>query len=133
MSNGFNEYYWKSKGKEIVGNIESLDNFIKDLENNLESYEKNGGDMTDDMICKIQELFKKTKTEIVPLTLKIKERAKDDNTFFENNNNNENKIIIDLKNDREILEEQRKEKEQIYSSYQKIKEMKEQMNMDLQK
>ena len=60
MSNGFNEYYWKSKGKEIVGNIESLDNFIKYLENNLESYEKNGGDMTDDMICKIQELFKKT-------------------------------------------------------------------------
>ena len=63
--------------------------------------------------------------------MKIKEKTKYYTSF--ENNNNDNKIIIDLKNDREILEKQREEKEFILSGYQRIKEMKEQMNMDLQK
>lgn len=129
MNEDYSEKEWQKDGRKILENIKAFDNTKTYLSRRLEEESKANSD--DEILQKIRDYLNKLDNDIVPLTKKINNRTRnynlssEDNTLAEDNNNQpEGQMLIqDLANNKEVLEERRKNLEAIHQTSAKIKDL----------
>lgn len=128
MNDEYKETDWKKDGRKINLNIKNLDKVKNELKNKLVDEKLiNKGDSNLD---KIEEYLQEVEERIVPLTYKINEKTKYFNledesqmTVASQNQPQGEMLIQDLANNKEVLEERRKQLESIHQTSAKIKDM----------
>ena len=128
MNDEYKETDWKKDGRKINLNIKNLDKFKNELKNKLVDEKLiNKGDSNLD---KIEEYLQEVEERIVPLAYKINEKTKyfnledESQTTVASQNQPQGEMLIqDLANNKEVLEERRKQLESIHQTSAKIKDM----------
>ena len=120
---------WKKDGRKINLNIKNLENAIRIIKEKIdkEKDDKNNGNLQE-----IEEYTTKVEEEILPLIKRIKEKtqyfnleeqSQENNNPQNNNAQQEGVLIQDLQSNQEILEERRKQLEEIHQTSGKIKDV----------
>ena len=128
MNDEYKETDWKKDGRKINLNIKNLDKVKNELKNKLVDEKLiNKGDSNLD---KIGEYLQEVEERIVPLAYKINEKTKyfnledESQTTVASQNQPQGEMLIqDLANNKEVLEERRKQLESIHQTSAKIKDM----------
>jgi methyl-accepting chemotaxis protein len=128
MNDEYKETDWKKDGRKINLNIKNLDKVKNELKNKLVDEKLiNKGDSNLD---KIEEYLQEVEERIVPLAYKINEKTKyfnledESQTTVASQNQPQGEMLIqDLANNKEVLEERRKQLESIHQTSAKIKDM----------
>ena len=128
MNDEYKETDWKKDGRKINLNIKNLDKLKNELKNKLVDEKLiNKGDSNLD---KIEEYLQEVEERIVPLAYKINEKTKyfnledESQTTVASQNQPQGEMLIqDLANNKEVLEERRKQLESIHQTSAKIKDM----------
>lgn len=128
MNDEYKENDWKKDGRKINLNIKNLDKVKNELKNKLVDEKLiNKGDSNLD---KIEEYLQEVEERIVPLAYKINEKTKyfnledESQTQVASQNQPQGEMLIqDLANNKEVLEERRKQLESIHQTSAKIKDM----------
>ena len=128
MNDEYKENDWKKDGRKINLNIKNLDKVKNELKNKLVDEKLiNKGDSNLD---KIEEYLQEVEERIVPLAYKINEKTKyfnledESQTTVASQNQPQGEMLIqDLANNKEVLEERRKQLESIHQTSAKIKDM----------
>ena len=139
----FDENQWRKEGQKIQSNIKKFEKTLKELTNNVQN-SKDNGTASQNTISKIDEELKKIKQKEVGMIKAIREKTENYASFDENDNNNnqeenddqeeqKQELVLDLMNNKEILEQRRKELQDIHKTSAMIKDTTEQMKQDLYK
>ena len=139
----FDENQWRKEGQKILSNIKKFEKTLKDLTNNVQN-SKDNGTASQITISKIDEEIKKINQKEVGMVKAIREKIENYASFDENDNNNheeeiddqeeqKQELVLDLMNNKEILERRRKELQDIHKTSAMIKDTTEQMQQDLYK
>ena len=127
MNDEYTEIDWKKEGRKINLNIKNLDNVKSQMKNKLD--EEKLVNKEDTNIGKIEKYLQEVEDNVVPLTFKINEKTKYYNLEEENQTSEEvnapqgEMLIQDLTNNKEVLDERRKNLEAIHQTSAKIKDM----------
>lgn len=131
MNDEYTETDWKKDGRKINLNIKNLDNVKSQMKNKID--EEKLVNKEDTNIGKIEKYLQEVEDNIVPLTFKINEKTKYYNLEEENQTSEEvnapqgEMLIQDLANNKEVLDERRKNLEAIHQTSAKIKDMSDSM------
>ena len=139
----FDENQWRKEGQKIKSNIKKFEKTLKELTNNVQN-SKDNGTASQNTISKIDEELKKINQKEVGMIKAIREKIENYASFDENDNNNnqeenddqeeqKQELVLDLMNNKEILEQRRKELQDIHKTSAMIKDTTEQMKQDLYK
>ena len=139
----FDENQWRKEGQKIKSNIKKFEKTLKELTNNVQN-SKDNGTASQNTISKIDEELKKINQKEVGMIKAIREKTENYASFDENDNNNnqeenddqeeqKQELVLDLMNNKEILEQRRKELQDIHKTSAMIKDTTEQMKQDLYK
>ena len=139
----FDENQWRKEGQKIQSNIKKFEKTLKELTNNVQN-SKDNGTASQNTISKIDEELKKINQKEVGMIKAIREKTENYASFDENDNNNnqeenddqeeqKQELVLDLMNNKEILEQRRKELQDIHKTSAMIKDTTEQMKQDLYK
>ena len=139
----FDENQWRKEGQKIQSNIKKFEKTLKELTNNVQN-SKDNGTASQNTISKIDEELKKINQKEVGMIKAIREKTENYASFDENDNNNnqeenddqeeqKQELVLDLMNNKEILERRRKELQDIHKTSAMIKDTTEQMKQDLYK
>ena len=139
----FDENQWRKEGQKIQSNIKKFEKTLKELTNNVQN-SKDNGTASQNTISKIDEELKKINQKEVGMIKAIREKIENYASFDENDNNNnqeenddqeeqKQELVLDLMNNKEILEQRRKELQDIHKTSAMIKDTTEQMKQDLYK
>lgn len=135
MNDEYTETDWKKDGRKINLNIKNLDNVKSQMKNKID--EEKLVNKEDTNIGKIEKYLQEVEDNIVPLTFKINEKTKYYNLEEENQTSEEvnapqgEMLIQDLANNKEVLDERRKNLEAIHQTSAKIKDMSDSMAKQL--
>lgn len=135
MNDEYTETDWKKDGRKINLNIKNLDNVKSQMKNKID--EEKLVNKEDTNIGKIEKYLQEVEDNIVPLTFKINEKTKYYNLEEENQTSEEvnapqgEMLIQDLANNKEVLDERRKNLEAIHQTSAKIKDMSDAMAKQL--
>ena len=135
MNDEYTETDWKKDGRKINLNIKNLDNVKSQMRNKID--EEKLVNKEDTNIGKIEKYLQEVEDNIVPLTFKINEKTKYYNLEEENQTSEEvnapqgEMLIQDLANNKEVLDERRKNLEAIHQTSAKIKDMSDAMAKQL--
>lgn len=134
MDENFNENNWKSEGQKINLNIKNYENVRNFIKNNLPD-EQN---ITDEKIKRTKELLEKDEKEKINKINYINEKTKNytlpdpkNELTVGQNQPQDNILIQDLANNKEVLEQRRKQLESIHQTSAKIKDMSDNMAKQL--
>lgn len=139
----FDENQWRKEGQKIQSNIKKFEKTLKELTNNVQN-SKDNGTASQNTISKIDEELKKINQKEVGMIKAIREKIENYASFDENDNNSnqeenddqeeqKQELVLDLMNNKEILEQRRKELQDIHKTSAMIKDTTEQMKQDLYK
>jgi t-SNARE complex subunit (syntaxin) len=135
MNDEYTETDWKKDGRKINLNIKNLDNVKSQMKNKID--EEKLVNKEDTNIGKIEKYLQEVEDNIVPLTFKINEKTKyynleEENQISEEVNAPQGEMLIqDLANNKEVLDERRKNLEAIHQTSAKIKDMSDSMAKQL--
>ena len=135
MNDEYTETDWKKDGRKINLNIKNLDNVKSQMKNKID--EEKLVNKEDTNIGKIEKYLQEVEDNIVPLTFKINEKTKYYNLEEENQTSEEvnapqgEMLIQDLANNKEVLDERRKNLEAIHQTSAKIKDISDSMAKQL--
>ena len=134
MDENFNENNWKNEGQKINLNIKNYENVRNFIKNNLPD-EQN---ITDEKMKRTKELLEKEEKEKINKINYINEKTKNytlpdpKNELNSGQNQPQDNILIqDLANNKEVLEQRRKQLESIHQTSAKIKDMSDTMAKQL--
>jgi t-SNARE complex subunit (syntaxin) len=138
----FDQTQWDKKGAIITNDIKTYETLFNELTKNINYIKDNNLEKQNiDVISQIEDLL--TQGKIVKEKISaIKAKAKHFSSTFETNSTqemnpfpkiNEPEIIMDLNNDQEILENRRKEYEEIEKKKALIKDTYDRMVLDLKR
>ena len=129
MNDDFDETTWKNEGRTINSDLTNFQNTRKYIEEKIEEEKRIKG--TDENLQMIEEYLETVNNEIVPLADEIYQKTKyytlpQEEIYNEDNNANVpqgNLLVQDLANNQEVLQERKKQLEQIVETSAKIKDM----------
>ena len=129
MNDDYDETTWKNEGRTINSDLTNFQNTRKYIEEKIEEEKRIKG--TDENLQMIEEYLETVNNEIVPLADEIYQKTKyytlpQEETYNEDNNVNVpqgNLLVQDLANNQEVLQERKKQLEQIVETSAKIKDM----------
>ena len=136
----FGQKEWSSEGRKITQNITTFEKTNDNLIRGVEYIKENSLDENNEkIIVKIKELLDKSKATAIPQIQAIKEKTKYFDSNFEmdraeENNNNlpqQQEVVMDLMNNKEVLEQRRKELEGIHKTAAMLKDTTDQMAKDV--
>ena len=140
INDDFHENEWNNEGKKITANMTNFEKLMKDLNKKVE-YCKNENienDNINNVIKKIETELSNAKENIGPMLGKIREKVKTYACDFQlavNNeqpkNEKEQEVIMDLLNNKEILEKRREDLEGIHKTSAQLKDITDKMAQDL--
>ena len=140
INDDFHENEWNNEGKKITANMTNFEKLMKDLNKKVE-YCKNENienDNINKVIQKIETELSNAKENIEPMLGKIREKVKTYACDFQlavNNeqpkNEKEQEVIMDLLNNKEILEKRREDLEGIHKTSAQLKDITDKMAQDL--
>lgn len=144
MNDSFMEKNWNEEGKKIAVSMANFGKSMKDLNKKIE-YVKNQDLIQDEdintIVEKVESELENAKTNIEPLIDQIKEKTSNYACDFQLAANQELKkeeeeqgqdlLVMDLENDKEMLQKRRKDLEIIHKTSKQIKEITDKMNTDL--
>jgi DNA repair exonuclease SbcCD ATPase subunit len=129
MNDDYDETKWKNEGRTINSDLTNFHNTRKYIEEKIEEEKKIKG--TDENLQMIEEYLESVNNEIVPLADEIYQKTKyytlpQEESYNEDNNANVpqgNVLVQDLANNQEVLQERKKQLEQIVETSAKIKDI----------
>ena len=129
MNDKYDETTWKNEGRTINSDLTNFDNTRKYIEEKIEEEKRIKG--TDENLQMIEEYLESVNNEIVPLADEIYQKTKyytlpQEESYNEDNNANvpQGKVLVqDLANNQEVLQERKKQLEQIVETSAKIKDI----------
>ena len=129
MNDDYDETNWKNEGRTINLDINNFHSTRKYIEEKIEEEKRIKG--TDENLQMIEEYLESVNNEIVPLADEIYQKTKyytlpQEESYNEDNNANVpqgNVLVQDLANNQEVLQERKKQLEQIVETSAKIKDM----------
>jgi DNA repair exonuclease SbcCD ATPase subunit len=129
MNDDYDETNWKNEGRTINLDINNFHNTRKYIEEKIEEEKRIKG--TDENLQMIEEYLESVNNEILPLANEIYQKTKyytlpQEDSYNEDNNDNVpqgNLLVQDLANNQEVLQERKKQLEQIVETSAKIKDM----------
>ena len=129
MNDKYDETTWKNEGRTINSDLTNFDNTRKYIEEKIEEEKRIKG--TDENLQMIEEYLESVNNEIVPLADEIYQKTKyytlpQEESYNEDNNANVpqgNVLVQDLANNQEVLQERKKQLEQIVETSAKIKDI----------
>ena len=133
----FNKNEWIKQGKRITQDIITFEKLNKDLSQRINNFRKNYFREKEDNIELIENCLEEGKRKIIPKISEIKERTKGYYEDFEMKSEEElpqrPEIIVDLMNNKMILEQRRKELEDINQTFLNMKEISEMIKEEKKK
>ena len=129
MNDDYDENNWKNDGRTINLDLNNFHNTRKYIEEKIEEEKRIKG--TDENLQMIEEYLESVNNEILPLANEIYQKTKyytlpQEDSYNEDNNDNVpqgNLLVQDLANNQEVLQERKKQLEQIVETSAKIKDM----------
>ena len=129
MNDDYDETKWKNEGRTINSDLTNFHNTRKYIEEKIEEEKRIKG--TDENLQMIEEYLESVNNEIVPLADEIYQKTKyytlpQEESYNEDNNANVpqgNVLVQDLANNQEVLQERKKQLEQIVETSAKIKDI----------
>jgi hypothetical protein len=129
MNDDYDETNWKNEGRTINLDINNFHNTRKYIEEKIEEEKRIKG--TDENLQMIEEYLESVNNEILPLANEIYQKTKyytlpQEDSYNEDNNDNVpqgNLLVQDLANNQEVLQERKKQLEQIVETSAKIKDI----------
>ena len=129
MNDDYDETNWKNEGRTINLDINNFHNTRKYIEEKIEEEKRIKG--TDENLQMIEEYLESVNNEILPLANEIYQKTKyytlpQEDSYNEDNNDNipqGNLLVQDLANNQEVLQERKKQLEQIVKTSAKIKDI----------
>ena len=131
----YDENNWKRDHRKINANIKNFENnksYLKNKISEIKSVNKE-----DENLLQIEKYVENVENDIVPLILKINDKTKyynlegEDEKQEEENQPQGDMLIQDLANNKEVLEERRKQLESIHQTSAKIKDISDTMAKQL--
>lgn len=136
----FTENNWNEEGKKITINMNNYQKLIKDLTKKVEiaKNEKIDNEDINDMVKKVESELNNAKNNIDPLIGKIKEKVKYYACDFQLAANQEiqneaqgQELVMDLMNNKDILDKRRQNLEDIHQTSAQIKDLTDKMALDI--
>ena len=129
MNDDYDETNWKNEGRTINLDINNFHSTRKYIEEKIEEEKRIKG--TDENLQMIEEYLESVNNEILPLANEIYQKTKyytlpQEDSYNEDNNDNipqGNLLVQDLANNQEVLQERKKQLEQIVETSAKIKDI----------
>ena len=129
MNDDYDETTWKNDGRTINLDLNNFHNTRKYIEEKIEEEKRIKG--TDENLQMIEEYLESVNNEILPLANEIYQKTKyytlpQEDSYNEDNNDNipqGNLLVQDLANNQEVLQERKKQLEQIVETSAKIKDI----------
>jgi DNA repair exonuclease SbcCD ATPase subunit len=129
MNDKYDETTWKNEGRTINSDLTNFHNTRKYIEEKIEEEKRIKG--TDENLQMIEEYLESVNNEILPLANEIYQKTKyytlpQEDSYNEDNNDNVpqgNLLVQDLANNQEVLQERKKQLEQIVETSAKIKDI----------
>jgi hypothetical protein len=129
MNDDYDETNWKNEGRTINLDINNFHSTRKYIEEKIEEEKRIKG--TDENLQMIEEYLESVNNEILPLANEIYQKTKyytlpQEESYNEDNNDNVpqgNLLVQDLANNQEVLQERKKQLEQIVETSAKIKDI----------
>jgi DNA repair exonuclease SbcCD ATPase subunit len=129
MNDDYDENNWKNDGRTINLDLNNFHNTRKYIEEKIEEEKRIKG--TDENLQMIEEYLESVNNEILPLANEIYQKTKyytlpQEDSYNEDNNDNipqGNLLVQDLANNQEVLQERKKQLEQIVETSAKIKDI----------
>lgn len=131
----YDESNWKRDHNKINANIKNFENNKSYLKNKISEIKATNRE--DDNLLQIEKYVETVENDIVPLILKINDKTKyynievDDEKKEEENQPQGDMLIQDLANNKEILEERRKQLESIHQTSAQMKDISDTMAKQL--
>lgn len=131
----YDESSWKRDHNKINANIKNFENNKSYLKNKISEIKATNRE--DDNLLQIEKYVETVENDIVPLILKINDKTKyynievDDEKKEEENEPQGDMLIQDLANNKEILEERRKQLESIHQTSAQMKDISDTMAKQL--
>jgi chromosome segregation ATPase len=131
----YDETNWKRDHNKINTNIKNFESNKSYLKNKISEIKSTNRE--DENLLQIEKYVETVENDIVPLILKINDKTKYYNVEAEEDNKEDenqpqgNMLIQDLANNKEVLEERRKQLESIHQASAKIKDISDTMAKQL--
>ena len=131
----YDETNWKRDHNKINTNIKNFESNKSYLKNKISEIKSTNRE--DENLLQIEKYVENVENDIVPLILKINDKTKyynlegDDEKHEEENQPQGDMLIQDLANNKEVLEERRKQLESIHQASAKIKDISDTMAKQL--
>ena len=137
----FGQNGWSSQGRKISNNIATFEKLDNNLNKGVAYVKENSLERNNEKtIEQIEALLEKAKKTTIPQIQAIKEKTKYFESNFEMNQTSEDnslpqqqEIVMDLMNNKEVLEQRRKELEGIHKTAAILKDTTDQMAQDVHK
>ena len=139
ISDSFIENDWNNEGRKITTNMNNFQKLMKDLSKKVDyakSSDINKNDIKD-TVDKVEAELENAKANVEPMILKIKNKISTYANNFQLAAHQEEKeekgqeLIMDLINDKDVLEERRKNLEDIHKTAAQMKEITDKMAQDV--
>ena len=139
MDESFVEKDWNNEGKKISMNMNNFQKLMKDLSKKVD-YSKNSNSEDNDfkkIVDKVESELENAKANLEPMLLKIRNKISTYSNDFQMAANKEEKeekgelLIMDLMNNNDILEQRRKNLEDIHQTAAQMKEITDKMAQDV--
>ena len=131
---------WEKDGRNVTNNINAFKKIYTELTNKVDYVKENSLTKNEGTISKIEEALENAKKTTLQYIQAINEKTKYYNNNFEMGNpvvdepaSQQQEIVMDLMNNREVLENRRKELENIHKTAAILKDTTDQMAQDLNK
>ena len=139
INDNFLENEWNKEGKKITVNMNNFQKLKKELSKKIDYVKSSNIDNNDihSYVEKIESELENAKTNIEPMILKIKNKISTYANNFEIAANQEQKeekgeeLIMDLMNNKHVLEERRKNLQDIHQTAAQMKEITDKMALDV--
>ena len=139
INDNFLENEWNKEGKKITVNMNNFQKLKKELSKKIDYVKSSNIDNNDihSYVEKIESELENAKTNIEPMILKIKNKISTYANNFEIAANQEQKeekgeeLIMDLMNNKDVLEERRKNLQDIHQTAAQMKEITDKMALDV--
>ena len=139
INDSFIENDWNNEGRKITTNMNNFQKLMKDLSKKIDyakSSDINDNDIKD-TLDKVESELENAKANVEPMILKIKNKISTYANNFqlaaqqEEKEENGKELIMDLMNDNDVLEERRKNLEDIHKTAAQMKEITDKMAQDV--
>ena len=139
INDNFLENEWNKEGKKITVNMNNFQKLKKELSKKIDYVKSSNIDNNDihSYVEKIESELENAKTNIEPMILKKKNKISTYANNFEIAANQEQKeekgeeLIMDLMNNKDVLEERRKNLQDIHQTAAQMKEITDKMALDV--